>query len=287
VRADGVFIVGARGLIGTSLAEKAAKTGTKWIGTTAKAEAVTGPIVHLDLLNDGAMESLSISPAVSYLCAAETNIRKCEDDPGKTRQLNVDQTVKIARRLHEAGSDLVYLSSNLVFDGNLPFVPAEAECAPVTEYGRQKAEVESILLGELERLAVVRLTKVVHHRFPLFLDWLKTWRDGQVIRPFSDMFFSPVELAWVTDELWALNHSFARGIFQLSGDADISYAQAARALAKNRKIDQGRVVPQTMAEAGYQHISPKNTTLAYQGVRTELKPDSAGIVLERIFRSIA
>ena len=170
MRAEGVFIVGARGLIGSSLVGKAMEDKARWTGTTSKVEAATGNVRHLDLMNDRDIEGLSIRPAITYLCAAETNIRKCEDHPVETRKLNVEQTVKVARHLHEAGSDVVYLSSNLVFEGNRPFMPAEAECGPVTEYGRQKAEVERILLGELERVAVVRLTKVVNNRFPLFLN---------------------------------------------------------------------------------------------------------------------
>jgi dTDP-4-dehydrorhamnose reductase len=287
VRSEGVFIIGVRGLIGSSLAEKATENKVGWIGTTSKLEAAVGNIIHLDLMNDRDIEKLSIRPAITYLCAAETNIRRCEDDPVETRKLNVERTVRIARRLHEAGSEIVYLSSNLVFDGEQAFVPAEAKRAPRTEYGRQKAEVESILLGELERVAVVRLTKVVNYRFPLFRNWLSTLRDGRAIRPFSDMWFSPVEQALVADELWALNDSFKREIFQLSGDADISYATAARTLAKYCGIDERLVIPQTMAEAGYHQFSPKYTTLAYRPVRTDHKPDSVELVLERIVRSIA
>jgi dTDP-4-dehydrorhamnose reductase len=286
VRNEGIFIIGASGLIGSSLAAKATKNEAQWIGTTSKASSKAENSFQLDLTNDREIDHISLRPRVTYLCAGATNIQACESDPIKTGKLNVQQTMKVARLLHEAGSAIVFLSSNLVFDGNQSFTPAETRYAPTTEYGRQKAEAESMLLGELEHVAIVRLTKVVNGRFPLFRNWLTTLRRGEPIHPFSDMQFSPVEQDLVAEELWALSNSFKRGIFQLSGDADISYAAAAQKLAKYHRIDDSLVRPQIAAEGGFHFSFPRYTTLAFEPVRKDRKPEATNLVLERIFRSL-
>ena len=221
-----LFIIGADGLIGSRLAEKAQKNKVPWTGTSR--QAARENILKFDLRNSDEIRNLTICPKITFLCAAETDLRKCQNHPAETRTLNVDRTLQAARHLHKAGSAIVFLSSNLVFDGTRPFVPADAEPCPVTEYGKQKAEVEKILLEELDRVAIVRLTKVVHRDFPIFKEWLAALRSGSPIRPFSDMPFSPVDLVLVVEELWALSRSFQKGIFQLSGDSDIPYASAAR-----------------------------------------------------------
>jgi dTDP-4-dehydrorhamnose reductase len=271
VRNEGIFIIGASGLIGSSLAAKATKNEAQWIGTTSKASSKAENSFQLDLTNDREIDHISLRPRVTYLCAGATNIQACESDPIKTGKLNVQQTMKVARLLHEAGSAIVFLSSNLVFDGNQSFTPAETRYAPTTEYGRQKAEAESMLLGELEHVAIVRLTNL---------------RRGEPIHPFSDMQFSPVEQDLVAEELWALSNSFKRGIFQLSGDADISYAAAAQKLAKYHRIDDSLVRPQIAAEGGFHFSFPRYTTLAFEPVRKDRKPEATNLVLERIFRSL-
>jgi dTDP-4-dehydrorhamnose reductase len=162
----------------------------------------------------------------------------------------------------------------------------EDTSAPNTEYGRQKAELEEILVGELARTAVVRLTKVVHPAFPLFRDWLAALTRGEAIRPFSDLPFCPVDLALVTEELGALGQSFRPGVFQLSGDADLSYAEAARLLAETRGFSLALVQPRTTEEAGLTSPFPLHTALAHRPVREGGKAESAADTLRRIFRAL-
>jgi dTDP-4-dehydrorhamnose reductase len=132
----------------------------------------------------------------------------------------------------------------------------------------------------------VRLTKVVHPRFALFQQWRSELMQGNCIHPFSDMLFCPVDLKVVTEELWSLCSLFRRGFFQLSGDADLSYASAAQLLAQCLFIDQARVQPVTTAEAGYTTYFPRHTSLACEPVSHGRRPEPASTTLTRIFRAL-
>jgi dTDP-4-dehydrorhamnose reductase len=281
-----VFIIGADGLIGSSLARCAAKNKIAWVGTSRNPKTEHGNILHLDLLDADEIHRLAVRPRITYLCAAQTDIRTCEDDPAGTRLLNVTRTLELARYLHAAGSEIVFLSSNLVFDGSDAAPPPGALYSPITEYGRQKAEAEKRLLENLPRTAIVRLTKVVHSRFSIFQEWLRDLKQGQPIRPFSDMVFSPIDLDWVVQELDFQRHAFRPGIFQLTGDRDVSYAWAADFLAKCSGFDPGLVQPQTTQQAGYRGYFPRNTVLVPQTMTGRSEAPTVTATLERIFKTL-
>src|SRR5437764_879665 len=83
-----------------------------------------------------------------------------------------------------------------VFDGQHPHRLPTDPVSPVTEYGRQKAEVERHLLTMDAPAAVVRLTKVLQPGFPLLRGWVDALKIGEPILPFSDMVMAPVTLAF-------------------------------------------------------------------------------------------
>ena len=279
---DGVLIVGARGLIGSSLARRAGAAGIAWRGTSSSDDA---GLIPLDLRDEAAIDRLNERPRIAYLLAAETNLRRCQEQPEATRRVNVENTARLARRLHAAGSAIVFVSTNLVFDGTRPGMKPDDIPSPATEYGRQKADLEAILRAELPRTAIVRLTKVVHPAFPLFRDWFAALNRGETIRPFTDMMFCPVDLETVTDELWALHESFRPGVYQLSGDADLSYSDAARLLAETRALPALLVQPWTTKEAGFTGSFPEHTSLEHRPVRSGRAADKRSEILPRVFTS--
>jgi dTDP-4-dehydrorhamnose reductase len=281
-----VFIIGADGLIGSSLARLAAKNKIAWVGTSRNPKSPHENIIPLDLLDADEIHRLAVHPRITYLCAAQTDICKCEDDPAGTRLLNVTRTLELARHLHAAGSEIVFLSSNLVFDGAEKGPTLSTPYSPITEYGRQKAETEKSLLESVPRAAVVRLTKVVHPRFSIFQKWLRDLKNGQPIHPFSDMVFSPIDLDGVVQELEFQRHAFSPGIFQLTGDRDVSYAWAADLLAKCLRFDPGLVQPKNTQQAGYLRYFPRNTVMAQQAPTGRPEAPAVSTTLERIFSTL-
>src|SRR5690606_26325829 len=115
---------------------------------------------HLDLADDPPRWRLPEDVAVAFLCAAVTALRSCEADPAGTARANVEHTARLASMLVGRGAFVVFLSSNLVFDGSEPRRRADAPTCPATEYGRQKAAAEGALLA-MGGVSIVRLTKVV------------------------------------------------------------------------------------------------------------------------------
>ncbi len=267
-QAETVLVVGADGMIGRALAERLAVRGRHVVCTTL---VPTPGAVVLDLARDAA-EWAPPPAATAYLCAAVTSQDQCRAEPAKSRGVNVEGTLALAEKLVRQGTHVVFPSTNLVLDGRTPHQPADAPYAPQTEYGRQKAEAEQ-RLRRLPGTCVVRFTKVLGRATPLLLGWIAALREGQPIRPFSDMLLAPVPLDFAVEALLKVAARRAEGVVQVSAEKDITYAEAARFVADCLHVplsvsgrgaggEGGLVQPVAVADSGIAiEYVPNHTTL--------------------------
>jgi len=104
-----------------------------------------GNALHLDLASSDGETPRLPQVHIAFLCAAITGFAACQNDRQLAERVNFSAPSVLARRLVEAGSRVVFLSSNAVFDWSEPHVPARREPHPVTEYGHFKAKAEKEL----------------------------------------------------------------------------------------------------------------------------------------------
>jgi dTDP-4-dehydrorhamnose reductase len=199
------------------------------------------------------------------LCAAIARMAACAADPAATAQINVDQTLALIDKLIARDIYVLFLSTNQVFDGRTPHVPADAAHAPVSEYGRQKARTETALRERMARnapVAILRLAKVVSPRMPLLDGWAADLSAGKPVGAFSDMMLAPTPTDLVCAAIGALLEDRASGIFQLTGPRDASYAEVARFIAARLGAAPSLVKETSAGAAGLpEGATPPNTTL--------------------------
>jgi nucleoside-diphosphate-sugar epimerase len=199
------------------------------------------------------------------ICVAVARLAGCAADPAGSAYINVTQTLTLIDHLLARDIHVLFLSTNQVFDGNQADVPADAPHSPISEYGRQKAQVEAALIGHRARgapVAILRLAKVVSPHMMLIRDWIGALRQGKPIRAFHDMTMAPVPAALASDVILALMQNRAEGIFQLTGPRDVSYADTGRYLAA-RLGAPPLLVGETSALDNGQPVgsTPRHTTL--------------------------
>ena len=207
----------------------------------------------------------------AILCSAITNLETCQRDPLGTRWINVTQTLSLAEKLVSANVFVVFISSNLVFDGTRPDRRAEEPTSPRTEYGRQKAEVECALKSFGEATAIVRLTKVLNPRWPLLCGWINSLRAGQPVRAFTDMFCAPIPLNTVARGLASVASRQLPGVWQFSAAADVAYASIAQHLASRLQVLATLVIGISSLEDSSIEHSPQHTTLDARRAQRDLK----------------
>jgi dTDP-4-dehydrorhamnose reductase len=229
------LIVGGSVVIGSALKAALSDSGREvWI--TVRPGKPTGfhGTIQLDLSAAGDFR-LPINPHSAFLCAAQSKFLDCESDAESSRRVNVSGNVAVAGLLQEKGAFVVFLSSGAVFDGSARLAGESSQLSATTEYGRQKAETEKRLL-ELDNgkgsVAIVRMTKVLSSTTDIVRKFMEHLKRGESVEAFSDFYLSPVSLSYVVNCLLIIESLRAGGIFHLSGDTELSYAEFARRLAK-------------------------------------------------------
>lgn len=239
-----VLIVGGDGIIGSALNKRLLAAGYQVISSTRRPGDHGDTSLYLDLQDPASFLTIKDHRFdTAVLCGAITSIQKCEQNPEQTKQVNVDGTLALADLLAESGSHLVFLSTNMVFDGSKPNAQSSDAKNPLTEYGRQKAAVEDALLALSRKAAIIRLGKVLPPIFPLFTEWLQRLQSGNCIHPHANRTMAPISLAFATDILAWLIAQRRHGIFQATASYDITYADAAYRLANLSQNDSSLIEP--------------------------------------------
>ncbi len=133
-------------------------------------------------------------------------------------------------------------------------MPEGTALSPITEYVRQKAEAERRLATLGKAIAIVRLSSVMAPDDELIGGWAESLRNNQIVRPFSDVAMAPVPLWFATKALAAIMEQPAGRTWQISGEKDVSYADAAAIGARALGAAADLVKPTTASDAGLAQI---------------------------------
>lgn len=136
------LVVGADGMVGNALITRLRQPGLCVLGTTRRRDTVSEKCLHLNLADNTQQWRPPRPVDMAFLCAGETRIQACKNNPAESAKINVEGISQLAKNLQREGTFVIYLSTNQVFDGSVPFRSPHDPCCPITEYGRQKAEAE-------------------------------------------------------------------------------------------------------------------------------------------------
>jgi dTDP-4-dehydrorhamnose reductase len=242
-----ILIVGGDGTIGGALKQTLAAAGHNVIVTTRHRDRVTGATVFLDLAEPhDALPHVD----VAVICAAMTRFSDCRNLPELARQVNVTSLVAICSELVSRGARVIMLSTSAVFDCLSPHVKDSHRPDPRSIYGRLKAEAEQGVLALGGNSTVLRLTKVLSCDNGILAHWISELRCGQSVQAFDDHRFCPITLGDAIEAITALIERGEQGVYQISGAADIGFADAARHLASRIGASPQQVIAVKAAESG-------------------------------------
>jgi len=282
------LIVGGDSEIGAAAYGAMKAQGKAVAATTRRSDRVALDRPFLDLA--ASFDNWAPPPGTQAvcLCAAIARLGACADDPEGSAHINVVQTLALADKLLARGIAVLFLSTNQVFDGRTPHQRAEAPHSPVSEYGRQKARAEAALLRQMDNgapVAILRLAKVVSDTMPLIGGWIKDLTAAKPIRVFDDLALAPTPTDLVCTAITALLQDRARGVFQLTGPRDVTYADIGGFLAAYLDADQ-KLVNQTSARAAGlpEGATPLHTTLDSSPLRVRygLEVPDVWDIVERV-----
>ena len=146
-----VVIVGARGQLGTDC----------YLVFRAHYAVAAFDLPELDICSQDSIREVldSIQPDVVVNCAAFTQVDLCETEREAAFNVNVAGVHNLAACAREAGSFLVHVSTDYVFDGDLDHARAYVEDdapRPATYYGLTKLQGEQAIQGTTDQYAILR-----------------------------------------------------------------------------------------------------------------------------------
>jgi dTDP-4-dehydrorhamnose reductase len=251
------LVIGGDGLIGSALSRELLTITPNVYKTSRRRGVKCSHTISYDLTqspihffrNELIQKIISQGRMTVFFSAAITKIAECEKDSTQSRLVNVINTLEICKKLMLSGSDVVFISSNAVFDGLTPF-PSELSVRNAnTNYGLQKIETEQALIDINEaipnapRLMIARLTKVVSKNNPLIKDWIRNLSSGGQVDAFENRILSPISLEFTINNLVSIASRGQTGIYHISGSQDLSYYRFACLMASSLNVDLSLINP--------------------------------------------
>lgn len=187
---DGVLIMqyvvlGATGYIGSYIFEQLKNNGFNVTGTSRRIDNEEKMVIF-DILNDNISSLLSeITDAdrMAIVCIAESNIDRCYENYSNAYRINVTRTKELIHELSAEGFQVIFFSSDQVFDGRMGNYTEESERHPINQYGMMKSEIEQYLLSYESKVCILRIPKVVstlRKRQNVLSDWTDKIDVGNV-----------------------------------------------------------------------------------------------------------
>ena len=179
-------------------------------------------------------------PAVFVNCAAWGDVDGHELDPSRARRINVDAPTFLREACDAAGTHLVHISTDFVFDGarDRPY-PESHPTGPLNVYGITKLEGE---LAAGPSATVVRTSWLQDSVGPNVVKRVVDGLSGigEVVLP-GDRWSTPSFSDDVALVVWRLATEHHPGVVHAANEGVTSWADFARAVADEVGHDPGRI----------------------------------------------
>jgi dTDP-4-dehydrorhamnose reductase len=220
-----IAIFGASGLLGKALVREAGAD-----------ELVLSGSRDGDIRDAAAVEKIVDRAKADWiiLAAAYTDVDGCESNQEKAFAVNRDGALNVAKAARRAGSKLLFLSSDYVFDGRKlsPYEVGDPR-NPQSVYGRAKAEAEVELLEALPGCCIVRTSWLFGVGGKCFPDTiLKLAATRSALDVVNDQRGSPTYTVDLAGALFELCRKEASGILHVTNGGDCTWFEFARLIVR-------------------------------------------------------
>jgi dTDP-4-dehydrorhamnose reductase len=267
-----LLIIGA-GLLGSSLALQARDVMQTSFTFNAHPVEIEGcHAYHLDL---GSCPDLirSLRPDYIVLTAAMTNVDLCETDQDAAWQINVQGPKEVASASRKAGSKLIYISTDYVFDGLQGNYCEQDAPSPLNYYGESKLAGERLVHEACPECLILR-TSVLYGWNPTRLNFV-TWavselQEGRSINVVTDQRNTPTYSSDLAGMILRLKDE--QGVFHASGRERINRYDFTIKVAEAFGLDSSLINPISSGELRWTARRPVDSSLNVSKVSGIVRP---------------
>lgn len=210
-----LLITGAGGLLGHALCAAARPNWSVLALYRRHRPQLEGiGLARLDLTDAAKVSALlhRFRPQALIHAAAASNVADCERNSESSASINVAASAHLAELCAGMKIDMLFTSTDLVFDGQKAPYDETAAPAPICVYGAQKAQAEEKILDRHPRALVCRLPLLFgltpYTGSSFAVQMICAIADRRPIHLLEDEYRTPVD-----------THSAAKGLLQMLGRA--------------------------------------------------------------------
>lgn len=232
------LIIGASGFIGNRLYNYFKSKGLDAKGTyySKTFEGFERDGIYLDFSDPNFSEILELKNLTHiFFCNGIARIDECKINRDLSYKINVTNTINLLENFIQTDTIPIFLSSDMVYNGTKKFYKEEDDVCPITEYGKQKVEVENYIIKHFKKYIILRLTKVYGVEKgdkTIFVSWFDSFMKQETISSVVDNFISPLFVMDIVHALERLILGKHYGIFNLGGPELLSRYELSLRFAK-------------------------------------------------------
>ncbi len=222
-----ILITGASGFLGGHVYKLAMDRFETYAGFHDHTINEKGEWVQLDLADTEKLSQVihKIKPDVVVHSAAISNLDLCEKDPDFAYKINTTGTLHLARLAKEMNFRLIFISTDMVFNGQAGMYKVSDPVSPIAVYGQSKVTAENGILDEKINAVIIR-SALIYGRPATGGSSFSMWIENQLFenKPVSlyhDQFRTPILVNNLTSLIIEIAESNITGIIHGGGSERI------------------------------------------------------------------
>lgn len=263
-----VLITGASGQLGAYLLQHYVGRGVStvaWSGSsTGELSGVVLEAVDLERTDEIEQHLDRASPEIIIHGAAVSGVGDAYQHPARAKTINTTATVRLAQLAAERNCRLVYISTDMVFDGEQGGYQESDVAEPLSVYGRSKLDGEAGVLalpaGLVIRVSLLFGTSLVGR--PTFLQQLlQAIGQGQSFCLFDDEWRTPLDLATAAESIAVAAESDTSGLLHLGGTTKLSRNEMGMQIVSAAGFPTGSIEVASRLSVGGAEPRPRDLSL--------------------------
>ncbi|MCS7053354.1 MAG: SDR family oxidoreductase [Ignavibacterium sp.] len=192
-------------------------------------------------------------------------------------EVNVKVTENIAKTSSKLRSRLIYISTDLVYDGNRgSYLTETSKLNPISPYAESKLIGENKVTTNCDDYIILRIALLIgfglNHSFCHFQSMYKNLTENKPVKLFTDQFRTPISLieaSRIIAEIIDLN--IPRGIYNLGGNERLSRYDLGLILAEKINADKNLLIKTKLEDnsevPNVKDVSMNNSKIKDYGIK--------------------
>lgn len=261
------LIIGANSYIGEYIYARMKEESVSVVGTGHVNRCVKD-FLKYDILTDDigeVIDKLEEKPQTAIICIAATSLDGCLEDYETAYDINVVKMKILIQKLLENNIQVIYFSSDNVFDGTKGGYVETDKTNAIGKYGMMKEELDHFLFENMPEVCVLRISKPISvQKSPrnLLTEWLDKYEKGEVIRLIKDNIISFISMEDIYQICLLASRNLMHGLYHISGDVPMTRKELLVVLFESAGLCVPEIEEWELGKFGFKDIRPLNVSMS-------------------------